>query len=600
MKSGVNFALAAFLAAAISSILPSGALADAGDLARIRQNITNVSLLSVDLVMDVEPPVDDEREVCRWIETQSEDGSWGDVDYADRSRSAWKPFDHLHRAKIIAVRSCRTSDAKARKVAVRALDFWLSKARPNPNWWWKRIGEPQNVGLLAILLRDSLSRETMARAVMNLAVVDRPVYTAMNRVWEARVMLYRGLLADDERLVKTARDFIAAEIRRSDGEGIMSDWSFHQHGNMLATAGYGLFYLYAMGRAITVFSGTAYAIPPEKVRLIEDYLENAFTPSFVGDRIDYALVPRGFFPKDAWVFGRRVLDSVALIGASGSSNGRRVADVFARRDFPEGFRWFWQSAYCTYRGKGWLMSHRGGTRGIVGAETWINGDNPLGQHLADGTLMTYVTGREYEDISPLWNWRRLPGITSYADIGPDMRFSCRPGTANGLEDYRAVTTGGVSTVLFGVSREGLSYRQRIAFSARGAVAETYDICSTNPALRVATCVESAIACPNAGIVSQTETETLVRNGDIVYVISAPRRSVEVSIADRTGDYQSVKSSLPSIERKARVLEICINHGKAPRGARALYRIIPVGAACPKARGRQAHDNKGMGRQAKGG
>lgn len=559
----------------VGVVVSLGVRADAGDLARIRENVTKVSLFSLDRTMDVEPPVDDEREVCRWMETQSEDGSWKDIDYADQARSAWKAFAHLHRAKIIAVRSCKASDAKAREVAVRALDFWLSKDHPNSNWWWKRIGEPQNVGLLAILLRDSLSPETMARAVGNLAIVDKPTLTAMNRLWEARVMLYRGLLTDDERLVKAARDIVVEEIRHSDHEGIMSDWGFHQHGHMLYTFGYGLTFLNIVSRAITILSGTSYALPPEKIRLIEDYLENGFAPSMIGDRFDYALVQRGFFPNDVGVMGRCLSDSVALIGRSGSENGRRVADIFARRAFPEGFRWFWQSAYCTYRGKGWLMSHRGGTKSIIGAETNTNGDNPFGQHLADGTLMTYVTGREYEDISPLWNWRRLPGITSYADIGPDMRFLRRVGVANEVDDYRAVTTGGVSTVLFGVSREGLSYRQRISFSAQGAVAETYDICATNPALRVATCVESALACPNAGIVAQSETETRVRNGDIVYVIKAPRKAVEVSIADRTGDYRTIKSSLPSIERKGRVLEIIIDHGKAPQGARALYQIIPT-------------------------
>ena len=32
--------------------------------------------------------------------------------------------------------------------------------------------------------------------------------------------------------------------------------------------------------------------------------------------------------------------------------------------------------------------------------------------MADGALMTYVTGHEYENALPLWDdWRMVPGVT---------------------------------------------------------------------------------------------------------------------------------------------------------------------------------------------
>jgi hypothetical protein len=37
---------------------------------------------------------------------------------------------------------------------------------------------------------------------------------------------------------------------------------------------------------------------------------------------------------------------------------------------------------------------------------------PLGFHLSDGTLYTYLTGNEYEDIAAAWDWNLIPGTTT--------------------------------------------------------------------------------------------------------------------------------------------------------------------------------------------
>lgn len=41
----------------------------------------------------------------------------------------------------------------------------------------------------------------------------------------------------------------------------------------------------------------------------------------------------------------------------------------------------------------------------------VNGANPLGYHLGQGTLFTYVDGSEYKDIWASWDWNLIPGTT---------------------------------------------------------------------------------------------------------------------------------------------------------------------------------------------
>ena len=54
---------------------------------------------------------------------------------------------------------------------------------------------------------------------------------------------------------------------------------------------------------------------------------------------------------------------------------------------------------------------------VMGVET-MNGDNMKGYYMADGALYIYKDATEYYDIFPLWDWRKLPGVTCYDDVRP--------------------------------------------------------------------------------------------------------------------------------------------------------------------------------------
>jgi len=61
----------------------------------------------------------------------------------------------------------------------------------------------------------------------------------------------------------------------------------------------------------------------------------------------------------------------------------------------------------------------------------------LGYHLSDGTLYTYVTGDEYEDISAAWDWNIIPGTTTFYGSTP---LNCATTAQMGIEPF----AGGVS------------------------------------------------------------------------------------------------------------------------------------------------------------
>lgn len=69
---------------------------------------------------------------------------------------------------------------------------------------------------------------------------------------------------------------------------------------------------------------------------------------------------------------------------------------------------------------------------------------PLGFHLADGTLYHYQRGDEYQDIFASWDWDLIPGTTVDYKNTP---LSCDDTTQTGVETF----AGGVSDGLSGVS-----------------------------------------------------------------------------------------------------------------------------------------------------
>ena len=73
----------------------------------------------------------------------------------------------------------------------------------------------------------------------------------------------------------------------------------------------------------------------------------------------------------------------------------------------------------------------------------LNTENPLGFHLSDGTLYTYLYGGEYEDIAA-GDWNLIPGTST--DYG-NTPLSCATAAQYGVEDF----VGGASNGTIGVA-----------------------------------------------------------------------------------------------------------------------------------------------------
>ena len=191
-----------------------------------------------------------------------------------------------------------------------------------PNWWHNEIGVPKKMAGVLLMMREELSEEEMAGG---LKVLERSQFgrTGQNKVWLAGNNLMKGLLTDDEALVRRACREIQETIYMADGEeGIQKDWSFHQHGPQIQFGNYGLAYVEGLSFWMSVLKGTSYDFSAGQKEMVSNLIKNAFVHSPVGDTIEIAILQGRLSVSnsgDEALDGARLFDRFYTSGKTGST-----------------------------------------------------------------------------------------------------------------------------------------------------------------------------------------------------------------------------------------------------------------------------------------
>ena len=478
--------------------------------------------------------------VARLVKTLRADGTWPDVDYAGTSRSSWRTAEHVKRLADLA-RARHTPEVV--EAFRRALDHWARTGYRSKNWWWNEIGVPLELGHAGLLMGGDISADER-RTIAGLMRESRIGMTGQNRIWLAECVLMRSLLEGDAEGARDAREAILGEIVLSETvEGIQSDWSFHQHGNQPQFGNYGLSYILAVPRLADMFEGTPLAFPAASRAILRDLVAKGFAPTVWKGSMDVGAIGRQLNKGSLRIKGAGVLVAAARLGVDLD----RVET---------GLHWFPKSAYGVYRAGGWMASVKCETKSIRGTER-VNEDNLLGAHLADGALFMYCDGDEYRDVFPLWNWRHVPGTTSYDVDSVDWK-------SRNLSEHCSADG---DTVRFSLDRAGLKADTEWRFSPDGVEVSVSGIASTN-GLPVVTTVEQSVARPNASW--RIEGDRIVAvNGAFRYEVPAVAK---VSVEDRTGSWRRHMGAADDAAVCGRVFQITIPHGTNPAGAACRWRV----------------------------
>jgi chondroitin AC lyase len=318
---------------------------------------------------------------------------------------------------------------------IRALHAWTSRDYQNPNWWWNEIGVPELIGEIASLMQPQLSPDELARVVeiMKRSNWRRVPWTGANLTWGVVIQIVRGCLEENPDPVAEGYRRLYQEIKivSPAEEGIQEDYSFHQHGTQFYNGGYGLSYFNDVGRFIALAWGTRFQIPPDRMAIFSSYLLDGEQWLVRDDVIDYSSVGREITRKGKviaqreWSVGEISpaspgygLENVVTALAAESTPLQRELHAFAarlqgQRNAPEfiGNKQFWCSDFMAHRRQRFYTSVKMLSNRMLNGEK-INNEGKQSEHLSDGVNLLYLTGDEYKDIFPVWDWTKLPGTTA--------------------------------------------------------------------------------------------------------------------------------------------------------------------------------------------
>lgn len=546
------------------------------------------------------------------------DGSWADVDYGDTTLPYWAATEHLQRILAMAksarlYRNAGRADEALEGKIVRALQWWTDhdyQNHLNPAlWWWNEIGVPELVGESANLLWAQIPPGEMAKLAAILKRSDwqhgsPSRWVGANLTWGVINQVARGCMENDPATVAEAYARMYEEIRvgSPEEEGIQQDYSFHQHGKQLYSGGYGLAFANDAGRFISFAWGTRFQIPPDRMAIFSAYLLDGLQWLIRSNIIDYSTVGREITRPGKAAVPRTTprgpispagaeysLGQVVTLLAAEPTPRQKEFQAFAARlngkaDVPEfaGNKQFWCSDFMAQRRAGYYTSVKMMSTRIRNAEL-VNQEGKTSQHLSDGANFLYVTGDEYKDIFPVWDWTRVPGTTA-------IQGTLDTGEKNPITAFSPTTfNGGVSDGTYGIAAMDLARGKLTAmkawfffdnaYVALGAGITLEDdpehgvVTDVNQPLLAGDVLTSEARGPVAGQRSlASDNPVWVYHNHVGYLFPA-HTPVALSAGPQMGrwtDFGFGPSELVTLP----VFDLWIDHGRSPRGASYQYVVLP--------------------------
>ncbi|KAI0365220.1 galactose mutarotase-like protein [Pilatotrama ljubarskyi] len=315
--------------------------------------------------------------------------------------------------------------------------FW------NTNWFSNIIGTPELVGEACLLMGVGALTDTQISNCTHITTrafgtFDHNVNglgfaTGANTLDIAKIGIDSGLLINNASILTDGYGRIHREVvvqNAVKADGIRPDGSFGQHGGIIYNGNYGKDYTNDVLALEIAAAGTQYS-----AKNASTGSQMAFETLLQGDLwMIYRNILTNVLHWDFSVLNRfisfPVVDNQATASINiniteiqelgklwNSSVLQSVSQSLARPSKDAnagnitGNRMFYANDYMVQRGSGYVTTLKMYSTRTKNGEC-TNSQNPLGFHLADGTLYTYLRGNEYEDIAAAWDWNLIPGITN--------------------------------------------------------------------------------------------------------------------------------------------------------------------------------------------
>lgn len=534
------------------------------------------------------------------------DGGYPDLDYKAKDDVNLPCFAHLQRLGDLAaayrgLQSPFYGKAELKTQISRGLDYWFAADPHSGNWWYNDIGAPSALAKVLFLFNAELTDEQRHQGIDILkrgytdgrCVFGNPKVAGQNLLWIADLLIQAGALEGNYEFASRAAQAVAQEIKIAKGrEGVQPDMSFHQHGAMLYSGGYGKAFPVFVTQIASILRGTSLALPSEKLDLVARYLFDGEQWMIRGTNFDFGTIGRAIARKQEGANAGQIARALRLLREAQPAYAN-TADVFAQRvqgkvppgeGVQPGNRMFWNSDYMCQQQPNYLACIKAVSTRTVGSESG-NREALKNYYMSTGVMCLMKTGKEYEGIFPLWNWRMLPGITCAQSAAPIKEINWGKGSEGTSAFVGGASDGAHGVLAYDFRRDGISAHKAWFCFGDEIFCLGSGIRSDMPGPVLTTMEQNwhvgdvwAGKGRNSTPIVMGETANLdgcrwLLHGTTGYVFPEAQK-VKASIEQRTGAWREIGANESPAPVTGEVFTAWIEHGTAPQDGTYAYAVLP--------------------------
>ena len=421
------------------------------DVEKIKAKLYQISLsraLPVEMNIDID--------ASQMLKTINGLGSWPDINYQDKTASAWEPAKHLKRTFELSVqyrdeKSQFFGKTEVRNAIINALRFWTNNPPIASNGWWNMIGASNLLGGIYVLVENELDEALKQKGVALMKVSVKPDYydyygkaTGQNALWIASAHMYASCITNDVEGLKRVFKTVAEEVVVSEKEGIQPDYSFYQHGPQNYAFGYGKGFAETAAKYFLLANETAFQFTAEKIAVLSNYMLQGQQWMTRYSYLEYTAMGREISRQAINL--EPILSSLKWMKEVDPDHSSEYQAFYNRLSGNKqqkplvGNRYFWRSDLMVHHRPAYYFSLKATSDRIFSGESG-NGENTKGWYQGNGTFYLVRTGNEYHEIFPVWNWLKLPGLLASQKQKPLPQFLWGAGSKGATSFVYGITDG---------------------------------------------------------------------------------------------------------------------------------------------------------------
>ncbi|QGY42588.1 chondroitin lyase [Maribellus comscasis] len=572
----------------------------------------------------LENPDVDDAEIASLLRTFTSDGKWPGINYEDVSRTGFEHRNHSGNMVTLA-RAYQKKDSKyyksgeVKSTISAALKTWVDNDYICDNWWHNQIGTPNNLVTLMVLAGDELPEELVKKAqpIIGRANISaggaRPGGDRIKIAGiEAKNMLFLGNREKFDEVIKVIEGEIkhvewigndygfgfrrivgGFDNRSAEGRGIQYDNSFHHRTDGVNnTLSYGLGYADAFVEWAVYTNGTKYAFSEEKLEeLINYFLDGICKTCVFGKYPDPGAKNRSISREGTLKpYSATTAENLLKTTDYRKKELQEIVDIRNKgiKTTLSHATFFWDSEHFSFQRPDWFTSVRMYSTRVYNMEWPYNSEGLLNHHRGDGVNHVSLTGDEYFDIWPVYDYLKIPGTTVMQK--PEFPSENEIQKLGETDFVGAVTDGiyGAAAFDFKSPHDPLIARKAWFFFDNEYVCLGTGISCRNNDFPVFTTLNQCLLRDDV-TVSANDISSVVERGKnkfenvdwifqdgVGYVFPNPA-IVNIENEAATGSWWKInkQSDSPKDQMSLDVFSVWLDHGKRPSNKTYEYIIVPA-------------------------